>query len=215
MTSEDVTREVASLRDAWAGGSPSDERLRRACAERLAKLRDLYRRKPDAFRAEEVAMLRSVASDLRLPGGTATAAPSAASRVSPAALRAELKTTFGYDTFRPGQEAIIDAVLGGRDCIGVMPTGAGKSLTYQLPARLLGGTALVVSPLIALMKDQVDALTELGFRATYLNSTLDPDERARRVQGLQQGAYEIVYAAPEGLEASVGSALRRVELSLI
>jgi ATP-dependent DNA helicase RecQ len=210
MTSEDVTREVKSLRDAWAVGNPSDESLRKACAKRLERLRDLYRRKPEAFATEQVSVLRSVASDLLRP-------PSGSSRsgVSQEALRTELKTTFGYDTFRPGQEAIIDAVLGGRDCIGVMPTGAGKSLTYQLPARLLGGTALVVSPLIALMKDQVDALTELGIRATYLNSTLGPDERSRRIQGLWEGAYEIVYAAPEGLEASVGSALRRVKLSLI
>jgi ATP-dependent DNA helicase RecQ len=96
-----------------------------------------------------------------------------------------------------------------------MPTGAGKSLTYQLPARLLGGTTLVISPLIALMKDQVDALGELGLRATFLNSTLDPGERTRRVDGLRNGDFELVYAAPEGLEASVGSALRRVRLSLI
>src|SRR5205814_2384941 len=116
----------------------------------------------------------------------------------PAALHAALKTTFGYGTCRPGQEGIIDAVLARRDCIGVMPTGAGKSLTYQLPARLLGGTALVVSPLIALMKDQVDALTELGFRATYLNSSLDPDERRARVTALRAGEYELLYADPEG-----------------
>jgi ATP-dependent DNA helicase RecQ len=96
-----------------------------------------------------------------------------------------------------------------------MPTGAGKSLTYQLPARLLGGTTLVISPLIALMKDQVDALGELGIRATFLNSTLEPGERNRRVEALRRGEFELVYAAPEGLEASVGAALRRVRLSLI
>ncbi|MBM4364363.1 MAG: ATP-dependent DNA helicase RecQ, partial [Deltaproteobacteria bacterium] len=134
---------------------------------------------------------------------------------APAAVLAELEATFGYRAFRPGQEAIISAVLAGRDCLGVMPTGAGKSLTYQLPARLLGGTTLVVSPLIALMKDQVDALRELGFRATYLNSTVEPEERARRVAALERGELELVYAAPEGLEASVGAALRRVRLSLI
>jgi ATP-dependent DNA helicase RecQ len=207
MTADDVTREVSSLRDAWAVGDRSDAALRNACTLRLDRLRDLYRRKPEAFATEQVGVLRRVAEDLRRSPDRPP--------VSPESLRAELKSTFGYDTFRPGQEAIIDAVLGGRDCIGVMPTGAGKSLTYQLPARLLGGTTLVVSPLIALMKDQVDALSELGFRATYLNSTLEPDERARRIQGLWEGAFEIVYAAPEGLEASVGSALRRVKLSLI
>ena len=87
-----------------------------------------------------------------------------------------LREVFGYETFRPGQEEIIQAVLAGRDCIGVMPTGAGKSLTYQIPARLLGGTTLVVSPLIALMKDQVDAMERVGLRATFLNSS----RRSRR-----------------------------------
>ncbi|NIP56880.1 MAG: DEAD/DEAH box helicase, partial [Gemmatimonadetes bacterium] len=85
--------------------------------------------------------------------------------------RRVLTEVFGYDAFRPGQETVIRAVLAGHDCIGVMPTGAGKSLTYQLPARILPGTVLVLSPLISLMKDQVDALRELGFRATAINST--------------------------------------------
>jgi ATP-dependent DNA helicase RecQ len=129
--------------------------------------------------------------------------------------RAALKSLFGYDTFRPGQEEIVSAVLSGRDCVGVMPTGAGKSLTYQLPARLLQGTALVISPLIALMKDQVDAMRELGLRATFLNSSLDPEERRRREEALRRGEYELVYAAPEGLEASVGEALRGVAVSLV
>jgi ATP-dependent DNA helicase RecQ len=96
-----------------------------------------------------------------------------------------------------------------------MPTGAGKSLTYQIPARVLGGTTLVVSPLVALMKDQVDAVTEVGLRATYLNSTLDPDEKRRRVQALAAGEYELCYAAPEGIEASVGYVLGRLDLRLI
>jgi ATP-dependent DNA helicase RecQ len=126
-----------------------------------------------------------------------------------------LKATFGYDAFRPGQREIIDALLSGRDCIGVMPTGAGKSLTYQLPARLLPGVTLVVSPLISLMKDQVDALSELGVPATFLNSSLEPEERANRIRALRAGRFQIVYAAPEGLEASVGSALAGIRLSLI
>ena len=126
-----------------------------------------------------------------------------------------LQDTFGYSELRPGQSEIIDSVLTGRDCIGIMPTGAGKSLTYQLAARVLGGTTLVVSPLIALMKDQVDALHELGMRATFLNSSIDAAERADRVARLRNGEYELVYAAPEGLEASVGSALGSVHLSLI
>src|SRR6266851_5834155 len=88
-----------------------------------------------------------------------------------------LRTVFGYEEFRPGQRKIIDAVLAGRDCIGLMPTGAGKSLTFQIPAKILAGAVLVLSPLISLMKDQVDALVRAGFRAAVLNSSLDEPER--------------------------------------
>src|SRR5690606_11841467 len=99
--------------------------------------------------------------------------------------------------------------------IGIMPTGAGKSLSFQIPARLLGGTTLVISPLIALMKDQVDAVLEVGIRATYLNSSLDSEERADRLRRLSAGEYELLYAAPEGLEASVGQVLHSIDLQLI
>jgi ATP-dependent DNA helicase RecQ len=126
-----------------------------------------------------------------------------------------LKDVFGYPSFRPGQREIIDAVMAGRDCIGVMPTGAGKSLTYQIPARLLKGVTLVVSPLISLMKDQVDAAVSVGLKATFLNSSLTPDERSERIKGLAEGAYELVYAAPEGLEAGAGAALSGSKLALI
>ncbi len=126
-----------------------------------------------------------------------------------------LRDVFGYESFRAGQQEIIDAVLAGRDCVGIMPTGAGKSLTYQIPARILGGLTLVVSPLIALMKDQVDAMTEVGLRATYLSASLPPEERQRRIRALADGAYELCYAAPEGLEASVGRALSGLDLRLI
>ncbi len=209
-TPDELAREVARLRDAWTQGSPEDIRLRSECAAGLERLRALYRKNPSLFGRPELAALRALADAL----ADALKTPVSA-RALDGAARAELKATFGYDTFRPGQEAIIAAVVAGRDCIGVMPTGAGKSLTYQLPARLLGGTTLVVSPLIALMKDQVDALSELGVRATFLNSTLEPDEKKRRIDALVRGDYEIVYAAPEGLEASVGTALRHVRLSLI
>ncbi len=114
-----------------------------------------------------------------------------------------LRQVFGYAEFRPGQQAIIDSVLAGRDCIGVMPTGAGKSLTFQVPAKILGGTVLVISPLISLMKDQVDALVRFGFKATALNSTLEWEERRRRVAAMRAGEYELVYVAPEGLEGSL------------
>lgn len=126
-----------------------------------------------------------------------------------------LKEVFGYPSFRPGQREVIEAALSGRDCIGVMPTGAGKSLTYQIPARMLGGATLVVSPLISLMKDQVDAAVSVGLRATFLNSSLAPDERRARIEGLNRGEYELVYAAPEGLEAGAGAALSGAKLALI
>jgi ATP-dependent DNA helicase RecQ len=128
---------------------------------------------------------------------------------------AVLRDAFGFESFRPGQLEVIEAVLGGHDCIAVMPTGAGKSLTFQLPARVLPGTVLVISPLISLMKDQVDALAELGFRATALNSTLEPDERRRRLDGLRRGEYELVYLAPEALDGHLRDVLGGWPLSLL
>jgi ATP-dependent DNA helicase RecQ len=126
-----------------------------------------------------------------------------------------LESIFGYRTFRPGQREIIDAVLAGRDCIGVMPTGAGKSLTYQLPARLLQGPVLVISPLISLMKDQVDALVRLGFRATVLNSSIDFEERKKRLAALRRGDIELLYVAPEGLEGGLRSIIGECRISLV
>jgi len=126
-----------------------------------------------------------------------------------------LETVFGYREFRPGQRHIIDAVLAGRDCIGVMPTGAGKSLTFQIPARILPGAVLVISPLISLMKDQVDALTRLGFRAAVINSSIDFDERRERVAQLRRGDLELVYVAPEGLEGSLRSLIAGCSVSLV
>jgi ATP-dependent DNA helicase RecQ len=126
-----------------------------------------------------------------------------------------LESVFGYPSFRPGQREIIDAVLAGRDCIGVMPTGAGKSLTFQLPSKILPGAVLVISPLISLMKDQVDALTRLGFRATVLNSTVEFEERRRRLAALRRGEVEILYVAPEGLEGSLRSLIAGCPVSLV
>jgi ATP-dependent DNA helicase RecQ len=113
--------------------------------------------------------------------------------------RAVLATTFGYQSFRPLQAEIVDAILSGRDVFALMPTGGGKSLCYQLPALLLDGVTIVVSPLIALMKDQVDALRELGVPATYINSTVDAEEIAYRQHGVAQGRIKLVYVAPERL----------------
>jgi ATP-dependent DNA helicase RecQ len=126
-----------------------------------------------------------------------------------------LRDVFGFDHFRPGQREVIDAVLARRDCIAVMPTGAGKSLTYQLPARLLGGTVLVLSPLISLMKDQVDALRELGFRAVEINSSLDWEERQARLDGLRRGDYELVYLAPEALDGRLRDFVEACPISLL
>ena len=126
-----------------------------------------------------------------------------------------LHSLFGYSGFRPGQRKIIDAVLSGRDCIGLMPTGAGKSLTFQIPAKLLPGPVIVLSPLISLMKDQVDALTRLGFRAALLNSTLSWDERQTRLSALREGRIEILYVAPEGLTDWLRATLAQARPSLI
>ena len=126
-----------------------------------------------------------------------------------------LRDVFGFDTFRPGQKEVIDAVLEGRDCIAVMPTGAGKSLTYQLPARLMDGTVLVLSPLISLMKDQVDALRELGFKAVEINSTLDFEERESRLAAFRRGEHELVYLAPEALDGRLRDFVEGCPISLL
>lgn len=127
----------------------------------------------------------------------------------------ELQTVFGYDTFRAGQRDVIDAVLAQEDCLAVMPTGSGKSLTYQMASLFVGGTTLVISPLIALMKDQVDAANELGIPATFLNSTIEGQERYERIRAVKNGEYRLVYAAPEGLVASLGPVFDQTDLRLV
>jgi ATP-dependent DNA helicase RecQ len=211
-----VVTELATDTQPLRPGTHPDPAVRAAVETEITRLRALWRQRPDLFSPELVTILRDIGQALR------TAAATPAFRESGAGLthtvssaRAVLRDVFGYEAFRPGQEEIIGAVLSGRDCVGVMPTGAGKSLTYQIPARVLGGTTLVISPLIALMKDQVDAVTEVGLRATFLNSSLSPEERRERVAGVAAGAYELVYAAPEGIEAWVGNILARRGLKLI
>jgi len=108
-----------------------------------------------------------------------------------------LKAVFGFPAFRPNQEEIIRAVLAGRDVFAVMPTGGGKSLCYQLPAHVMPGTGVVISPLISLMKDQVDAAREIGLRADYLNSSLSSAEKAQVFQRLRTGKCDLLYLAPE------------------
>ena len=110
-----------------------------------------------------------------------------------------LKTYFGYDTFRDGQEKLIHAILEGRDVLGIMPTGAGKSLCYQIPALMMGGITLVISPLISLMKDQVSNLNQAGILAAYLNSSLTPGQYRKVLELARGGRYPIIYVAPERL----------------
>ncbi len=172
---------------------------------RLAELRSIFRRNPELFDPELVGMLQNIARSLESP----------ARRPDSPSPQEVLVSTFGYRDFRPRQLEIIESVLAGRDSVGIMPTGAGKSLTYQIPARILGGVTLVISPLIALMKDQVDAMNEVGIRATFLNSSLSPEERAERIEQLRAGQFELVYAAPEGIEASVGHTLSGLDIRLI
>ena len=111
-----------------------------------------------------------------------------------------LKTYYGYDAFRPGQEAMIDALLAGRDALAIMPTGAGKSVCYQVPALLLPGITLVVSPLVSLMRDQVTALVQMGVPAAFLNSTLTYRQYLLALDRARDGWYKIIYVAPERLE---------------
>lgn len=110
-----------------------------------------------------------------------------------------LKKYYGYTSFREGQEPIIDNILNGRDVLAVMPTGAGKSICYQIPAMLMSGITLVISPLISLMKDQVSALNQNGIRAAYLNSSLTPRQYGLALANVRAGVYKIIYVAPERL----------------
>lgn len=113
-----------------------------------------------------------------------------------------LKTYFGYDSFRKGQEDIIDSILSGKDIMAVMPTGAGKSVCYQVPALLLPGITLVISPLISLMQDQVKSLNEAGIHAAFINSSLTEAQIAKALGLALKGTYKIIYVAPERLESS-------------
>ena len=123
---------------------------------------------------------------------------------------------FGYDSFRPGQSGLVDAILAGRDVLGVMPTGAGKSVCYQIPATLLPGVTIVISPLISLMRDQVDALNDAGIPAAYVNTTQGGDEQAMVLAQAAQGDIKLLYVAPERLETErFRNFATRVPISLV
>ncbi|MCM3676958.1 DNA helicase RecQ [Peribacillus simplex] len=130
--------------------------------------------------------------------------------------RKYLQEHFGYESFRKGQEQIIEQVLGGINTAGIMPTGGGKSICYQIPALLLPGITLVISPLISLMKDQVDALEQNGIDATFLNSSISGLESSNRMNDIKQGRYKLVYVAPERLEnPAFQQDLFNVDISLV
>lgn len=127
-----------------------------------------------------------------------------------------LKKYFGYDDFREGQETLIDSIVSGRDTLGIMPTGAGKSICYQVPALLLSGITLVISPLISLMKDQVQALNQAGIHAAFINSSLSENQISKALRLAAGGQYKIIYVAPERLETHEFLAFaQRVDISMI
>ena len=127
-----------------------------------------------------------------------------------------LKQYFGYDSFRPGQSGLVDAILAGRDALGVMPTGAGKSVCYQIPAMLLPGVTVVISPLISLMRDQVDGLNDAGIPAAFINTTQAGDEQGMVLAQAAAGDVKLLYVAPERLETErFRNFASRVSISLI
>lgn len=127
-----------------------------------------------------------------------------------------LKKHFGYDDFRPGQEKIISHILNKEDCLAIMPTGAGKSICYQIPALTLDGTTIVISPLISLMKDQVDSLIQNGISATYINSSLSTNEYIQALENAKLGMYKIIYVAPERLNSDTFlNLLNQINISMI
>lgn len=126
-----------------------------------------------------------------------------------------LKNIFGYDTFREGQETLVDSALSGRDVLGIMPTGAGKSICFQVPALLFEGITIVVSPLISLMKDQVAALNQAGVHAAYINSSLTEGQYRKAMENARRGQYKIIYVAPERLMTDAFQSLvQEVDISM-
>lgn len=186
---------VAKLKESLADDS---QLARRSQRQELVRLRGVFRRAASLFSQDLIAELKACSEVIGPPP-------------TPEEV---LASVFGYPSFRPSQKEIVDTILSGRDVIGILPTGAGKSITYQVPARVLGGTTLVVSPLIALMRDQVEALNEVGIKAMFLNSSLTLDERNDALAAVRRGEVELLYVAPEGLEARVGTLLREVDIRL-
>ena len=127
-----------------------------------------------------------------------------------------LKKYFGYENFRPGQEEIIGHILNHEDALGIMPTGAGKSICYQVPAMILDGVTIVISPLISLMKDQVDSLNEIGIPATFINSTLSYNNYEQTIENIVHDVYKIIYVAPERLNSDTFlNLLNKINISMV
>lgn len=127
-----------------------------------------------------------------------------------------LKEYFGYDHFRNGQRQIVDHILNGEDVLAIMPTGAGKSICYQIPSLILDGVTVVVSPLISLMKDQVDALSQAGVKAAFMNSSLSQNQLCTVMENARNGLYKLIYIAPERLEADgFLSFLQSLQISIV
>lgn len=145
---------------------------------------------------------------------TLSNARSAGPTTDVAAARAVLERHFGYHDFRPGQDRAVRAILAGRDVLVLMPTGGGKSLCFQVPAQLAPGVTIVVSPLISLMKDQVDNLEKAGIPATFVNSSLEPAEVRRRLDAVEAGEIRMLYVAPERFTGAFLQRLGRMEVSL-
>src|SRR5581483_8116111 len=215
LTEEGGSSVLSALADAAAveGDHERAAALRARLADSRAALREGWRARVAALLGETDAHTATESPAATAEDG-AEAVPAellaAEEPASPALLRA-LREYFGFDAFRPGQAAVCQAVLDGRDTLAVMPTGAGKSLCFQLPAMLLDGVTVVVSPLIALMKDQLDGLPPPVYeRATLLNSALDAAEIQERTAALGAGRYRLLYVAPERLaQPGLVAALRR------
>lgn len=127
-----------------------------------------------------------------------------------------LKEYFGHSSFREGQEDIVNCLLSGKDALGIMPTGAGKSICYQVPALIYDGITLVISPLISLMKDQVSSLIQSGIPAAYINSSLTPMQNIKALRNAANGKYKIIYVAPERLTTNeFQNFCRKVSISMV
>ena len=130
--------------------------------------------------------------------------------------RATLKKHLGYDDFRPGQRDVIRSILAGRDTLALMPTGGGKSLCFQIPAMVFDGPSIVISPLISLMKDQVDNAGRVGIPATFVNSTLTPQESRDRMEGVRTGRFKLLYFARRaGRELRFVNALKEMRVAML